>query len=78
MNYPEPKLVFRKTADPLILEYAMAHYPGCFTPTGMRDYHVEPIAKWCNDNKCGIVHTYPHHVVFSTERELAWFMLVWS
>lgn len=74
----DPKLVFRRTNDPCVLEYGMDHGHGSFTPTGMRDYHVEPVAKWCNDNMCGIVHTYPHHIVFKNEGEVAWFLLRWS
>lgn len=73
-----PKLIFRQTSDPLVLEYGMEHSPGTFTPTGMRDYHVEPVAKWCNDNMCGIVHTFPNHISFNNEGEVAWFLLAWS
>lgn len=78
LNGTEPKLVFRKTDDPLVLEYSMAYYPGCFTPTGMRDHHIEPVAKWCFDNSCGIISKFPYHIEFKSEAEVAWFLLTWS
>lgn len=78
MNYPEPKLVFRTTDDPLVLEYAMDHGRGQFTPTGLRNHHTEPVAKWCFENSCGVLHTFPYHIVFKDEGEVAWFLLRWS
>ena len=78
MNYSEPKLVFRTTDDPLILEYGMDHGRGTFTPTGLRDYHTEPVAKWCFENSCGVFHALPYQIVFKNEAEVAWFLLRWS
>lgn len=78
MSYVEPKLVFRKTDNPLVLAYGMEHSPGTFTPTGMREYHVEPVAKWCFENLCGIVSNFPYEITFKNEAEVAWFLLSWS
>jgi hypothetical protein len=74
----EPKLVFRKTENPLILEYGMDHGHGSFTPTGMRDYHTEPVAKWCFENSCGVISNFPYEIEFETEAHVAWFLLRWS
>lgn len=74
-----PKLVFRKSqADPCILEYGMEYSQGTFTPTGLREEHVEPIAKWCFENSCGVLHSYPYQIVFKDEGEVSWFLLRWS
>ena len=74
----DPKLVFRRTDDPLVLEYGMDHGRGSFTPTGLKTHHVEPVAEWCFENSCGILHSYPYHIVFKDESEVAWFLLRWS
>lgn len=74
----EPRLVFRKTDDPLVLEYGMDHGRGSFTPTGMRDYHTEPVAKWCFENSCGIMSNYPYQIEFQTEAQVTWFLLAWG
>ena len=74
-----PKLKFRKSQyDPCILEYGMEYSRGTFTPTGLRDEHVEPVAKWCFDNSCGVVHKIPYQIVFKNEAEVAWFLLAWA
>lgn len=79
MTYlPEPKLVFRPTDDPLVLEYGMDYGRGTFTATGLRNYHTEPVAKWCFENSCGVFHDFPYHIVFKDESEVAWFLLRWS
>ena len=51
VRYKEPRLEFRSvTNHPLALEYALAYYPGCFTPTGLSDRHTKEIKQWCKDN----------------------------
>ena len=37
-----------------------------------------PSAKWCFENSCGVLHSYPYHIVFKDEAEVAWFLLRWS
>ena len=74
-----PKLAFRKSPhNPCILEYGMEYSRGTFTPTGLRDEHVEPVAKWCFDNSCVVLHKIPYQIVFKTEAEVAWFLLAWT
>ena len=74
-----PKLVFRPVPNvPLHLEYAMEHGPGTFTPTGMRPEHTKPVLDWCSENECGIFMSFPHHIIFRNEAELAWFLLRWT
>jgi len=78
ISYKEPRLEFRPVKDdPLTLEYAMAYYPGCFTPTGMRDYHLEDIKKWCAENNCGEFKDV-YRITFNSEKELFWFKLRWT
>lgn len=79
-SYPTPiaKLVFRKTEDPLVLEYGMEHSPGTFTSTGLRDHHLNPVETWCQENNCGALRTWPYHILFNSEAEVAWFLLAWG
>ena len=78
-NYKEPKLVF-KTIDgtEFTIEYGMAYYPGCFTPTGIRDYHIKDIKQWCQDNDCGIFDETIHTIHFRNNEEMMFFILRWS
>ena len=82
LRYEEPRLVFRPVqGKPLILEYALAYYPDCFTLTGINDHHLTDIRQWCADNDCGHL---PdgfdpwYHIVFRSEKEIAWFLLRWE
>ena len=79
-RYSEPKLEFRPASNhPLALEYALAYYPGCFTPTGLRDYHTKEVKQWCKDNNCGAVdYSYPYTITFRDEKELVWFLMRWT
>ena len=80
MSYTEPKLVFKKTVNPLVLMYGMEYGPDTFTPTGLRPHHIEPIEKWCIDNSCGEVDLDPlrYYIKFKREDEVAWFLLRWT
>ena len=79
-RYKEPRVEFRSIKDkPLSLEYALAYYPGCFTPTGLNAYHLRDIKQWCADSDCGIFDDlFPYTIHFRDEKELLWFKLRWS
>jgi len=80
VRYKEPRLEFRSvTNHPLALEYALAYYPGCFTPTGLSDRHTKEIKQWCKDNDCGVFDYFcPYTITFRDEKEVTWFRLRWT
>lgn len=72
------KLAFKRIAsDPPALAYGMEHYPGCFTPTGIRDHHIDPVRRWCRENSCGWFEGYAT-IRFRSEEDLTLFMLRWG
>ena len=80
IRYKEPRVEFRPIEDkPLSLEYALAYYPGCFTPTGMGAHHLKDIKQWCADNDCGSFDDlFPYTIHFRNEKEMFWFKLRWA
>jgi len=81
LNYPSgPKLVFKRDhAIPLTLEYGLEYYPGCFTPTGLRDNHTDELHAWCEQHRCGYIRREEiYRISFASEQDLAFFLLRWG
>jgi len=74
-----PKLVFRPVQDKqLTIEYGLAYYPGCFTPTGIYNYgHLDLLADWCKANRCGQPTDF-FQITFENESDMSWFLLRWA
>ena len=56
------------------------HYennPEIFTPSGLRDEHLDPILVWCRDNNCGYRTSYTHFA-FDTDEQMTMFLLRWA
>jgi hypothetical protein len=71
------KLTWQRDPKPLYLCARMAYEHGAVTPTGLRDEHLEPVAAWCQENRCG-VRTAFDQFRFRNEQEIAMFLLRWS
>jgi hypothetical protein len=78
MYYDKPKLAFKKVPGCLALEYAMEHYPGCWTPTGLNNEILLPIFEWCDENNCGEPSPIIYQINFKTEEEMTFFLLKWT
>ena len=89
--YPIPKVVFQVASCPnfdmggilpqvddrFILQFAMAHYDGCFTMTGFRDYHKAALVQHCEDLGCGKLVEYDS-IEFNSDEEMKRFMVSWK
>jgi len=53
------------------------HNPEVFTPTGLRDEHLDPVLVWCRDNNCGYRTSY-NHFAFDTDEQMTMFVLRWA
>jgi len=53
------------------------HNPEVFTPTGLRDEHLDPVLVWCRDNNCGYRTSY-NHFAFDTDKQMTLFLLRWA
>lgn len=88
MNYATPIIVFKPSIDdPLVLNYGVAFYEGCFTATGMFteviQSQLKEIENWCVTNKCGRLfkpssHNLKCKIYFDNEQELSFFLLRWK
>jgi len=79
MTFLEPKLVFRRHQTlPLVVEYGMAHYPGCFTLTGVLSDHLFAMFDWCRENSCGHTVYLLNQIHFEDESQMLAFLLRWS
>lgn len=77
-RYDVPRLIFKRVPNTKYMyEIGMAHYPGCFTLTGLRDEHVDPIVEWCKQNNCGRRTAY-NIFQFRNAEQVTMFMLRWS
>lgn len=80
--YPNPMLVFREaTVDPgFVVEFGMAHYDGCFTPTGFRSHMLDPIIHWLTDNniRAEIATDGRNIISFNNKEDMVWFLLRWQ
>ena len=61
----------------IILMAEAVHSHGAITPTGLREEHLDPVQRWCEENKCGKRMAF-HIFHFKTEKELAVFLLKWG
>lgn len=77
-RYDRPKLVFKPVEGKhLTYELAAAYYDGCFTMTGIRDHHIQPIVEWCAASDCGRRMAY-NMFAFKNQAQAAMFMLRWA
>ena len=74
----DPTVVWQEVqGKPLTLEAGMAFYPGCFTLTGMREHHMDPVVAWCAETNCGR-RTAFNMFRFRNRKEMSMFLLRWS
>lgn len=77
-RYLKPRIVFKQVeGTKFMYEVGMAHYPGCFTPTGLREEHVEPIGEWCRQNNCGRRTSFTTFQ-FRNAKQVTMFLLRWN
>lgn len=77
-RYNEPRLVFHPVEGKrLTIKVGLAYYPGCFTMSGMRDQHINPIVEWCRANNCGQWAAYDMFK-FKSKKQMTMFLLRWS
>jgi hypothetical protein len=77
-RYLKPRLVFKRVENTKFMyEVGMAHYPGCFTPTGLREEHVDPIGEWCQQNNCGRRTSFTTFQ-FRNAKQVTMFLLRWN
>lgn len=80
INVPTNKLKWRRLeGKKRTLECSLIYEnsPQIFTPTGLRDEHLDPVLIWCRDNNCGYRTSF-NHFAFDTDEQMAWFILRWS
>ena len=63
--------------QPTVLYANCAYDHGAVTPTGLREEFLEPVQKWCEENKCGVRISFDMFR-FKTREEMTMFLLRWS
>ena len=73
------KLTWQRWPKPIgIWLRVQAHHPnGAITPTGLREEHLIPVQKWCEQNDCGRRMSFDLWQ-FNDEQQVTAFLLRWS
>lgn len=79
--YKNPKIIFRETKyrDEYTIEYGMAYYDGCFTPTGIRPHMLDEYTNWMKENEIvSKVDTLCCTIRFEKLEDKFWFLMRWQ